>query len=129
MVGKKKVDKKKIKKKLISGLVHIKATFNNTIVTVSDANGNSFVSSSSGTMNFKGAKKSTPYASQVVASFVVTEAMKMGLKEVDVLVKGPGFGRESAIRAVAKTGVKINCIRDVSGVPHNGCRARKIRQP
>lgn len=128
MAGK-KVEKKKVKKKLISGLVHIKTTFNNTIVTVSDKNGNSFASSSAGAMNFRGARKSTPYASQMVASFVVGEAMKMGLKEVEILVKGPGFGRESAVRAVARTGVKVNSIRDVSGVPHNGCRPRKIRHP
>ena len=125
----KKTDKKKIKKKLIAGIVHIKTTFNNTIVTISDKNGNSFLSSSAGAMNFRGARKSTPYASQVVASFVISEGQKIGLKEVDVLVKGPGFGRESAIRAVARSGVRVSSIRDVSGVPHNGCRPRKIRHP
>ena len=123
-----KKNKKKIKKIVTKAIVHIKNTFNNTIVTISDPSGNTLSWSSSGALNFRGAKKSTPYASQVIASTAMTNAIKFGVKEVDVLVKGPGFGRESAIRAVAKTGVKVNIIRDVSGVPHNGCRPRKLKR-
>lgn len=125
----KKSEKKKTKKKITTGVVHIHTTFNNTIVTITDVNGNSIMGTSAGAMNFRGARKSTPYASQVVASTLIEEAMKMGLQSVDVLVKGPGFGRESAVRAIARSGVRINMIKDVSGVPHNGCRPRKVRHP
>ncbi|BBM88693.1 30S ribosomal protein S11 [Spirochaetota bacterium] len=120
--------RRKVRKVVHKGIVHIKNTFNNTIVTVSDMNGNKLVSSSAGALNFKGSRKSTPYASQVVASSAVDEAIKLGLKEVEIEVKGPGYGRDSAIRAVAKKDLKINVIRDVTGLPHNGCRPKKIRR-
>lgn len=121
-------DKKKIKKSFPKGIVHIRNTFNNTTVTVTDTAGNAFAWSSAGAMNFRGARKSTPYASEVVASAAMETAMKCGLKEVDIRVTGPGYGRESAIRAVARTGVNVISIEDVTGVPHNGCRARKVRR-
>lgn len=120
--------KKKKKINISSGIVHILNSFNNTIISVSDLTGNVLTWSSAGALNFRGAKKSTPYASQVVASTVMEEAIKYGLKQVKVLVKGPGYGRESAIRSVAKSGVKILSIEDVTGVPHNGCRPRKVRR-
>lgn len=123
------VEKKRKKKSNISsGIVHILNSFNNTIISVSDMAGNVLTCSSAGALNFRGAKKSTPYASQVVASTVMEEALKYGLKQVKVLVKGPGYGRESAIRSVAKSGVKILSIEDVTGIPHNGCRPRKVRR-
>ncbi len=120
--------RRKSKKTLSKGIVHIKNTFNNTIVTISDMNGNKFFSGSAGALNFKGSRKSTPYASQIVAGTVMDEAIKLGLKEVEIQVKGPGYGRDSAIRAVAKKDVKINVIRDVTGLPHNGCRPKKLRR-
>ena len=120
--------KKKKKSNISSGIVHILNSFNNTIISVSDMAGNVLTWSSAGALNFRGAKKSTPYASQIVASTVMEEALKYGLKQVKVLVKGPGYGRESAIRSVAKTGVKILSIEDVTGIPHNGCRPRKVRR-
>ncbi len=120
--------KKKIKKKLSKAVVHIKNTFNNTIVSVSDMSGNVIVSGSAGSYKFKGDRKSTRYAAQVVASAVFSDALKYGVKEVDIYVKGPGYGRESAIRAIAGSGVQILSIRDVTGIPHNGCRPRKIRR-
>ena len=120
--------KKKKKSSISSGIVHILNSFNNTIISVSDMAGNVLTWSSAGSLNFRGAKKSTPYASQVVASTVMEEALKYGLKQVKVLVKGPGYGRESAIRSVAKSGVRILSIEDVTGIPHNGCRPRKVRR-
>lgn len=128
MVKAKSKEKKKVKKNFLRGIVHIRNTFNNTTVTVTDMIGNVFAWSSAGAMKFKGARKSTPYASEVVASTAMDTAMKFGLKEVDILVNGPGYGRESAIRAVVRTGVNINLIKDVTGVPHNGCRAKKLRR-
>ena len=126
MVSKRK--DKKSKKHVPSGIVHIKNTFNNTLVTVTDPRGNALSWSSAGAMNFRGAKKSTPYASQVVTRLAIESAQKYGFMEAKVLVKGPGFGRESAIRTVAKTGVRILSIKDVTGVPHNGCRPKKARR-
>lgn len=128
MASKKDGSKKKIKKVVTQGVVHIQNSFNNTIVTVSDINGNVVSWASAGGLKFRGAKKSTPFASQTVAQEAVEKAMKFGLKEVSVYVKGPGFGRESAVRAVAKSGLKISMIKDVTGIPHNGCRPRKIRR-
>ena len=124
----KKKDKKKIKKVVESGIVHIQNTFNNTIVTVTDLNGNTISWCSGGAMNFRGAKKSTPYASQIVTNVAIEVAQKHGLREAQVYVKGPGYGRESAIRTVARAGVSVTLIKDVTGLPHNGCRPRKVRR-
>ena len=119
---------KKIKKNVPRGIAHIQNSFNNTIITITDIHGNAIAWSSAGSLNFKGAKKSTPYASQTVAATAVESALKYGLKDVDVYVKGPGFGRESAIRAIAKAGINVLNIVDVTGIPHNGCRPRKLRR-
>ncbi|MBN8215918.1 MAG: 30S ribosomal protein S11 [Spirochaetes bacterium] len=120
--------KKKIKRHVAQGIVHVQNTFNNTIVTVTDLTGNVISWASAGHLKFRGAKKSTPFASQVTAAAAMENAVKAGLREVKVFVKGPGFGRESAIRAIARSGVRIALIKDVTGVPHNGCRPRKIRR-
>lgn len=120
--------KNKIKKNVPKGIVHIKNTFNNTIVTVSDENGNTIAWSSAGALKFRGAKKSTPFASQAVVNEAIEKAVKMGLREVKILVNGPGFGREAAVRAVIKNGLKVTMIKDVTGIPHNGCRPRKMRR-
>jgi small subunit ribosomal protein S11 len=120
--------KKKEKKNIASGIVHIQATFNNTIITITDRNGNAISWSSAGSLDFRGAKKSTPFAAQITAENAARKAMEHGLREVDVYVKGPGSGRESAIRTLQVVGLKINMIKDVTPIPHNGCRARKRRR-
>jgi small subunit ribosomal protein S11 len=120
--------KKKEKKNIASGIVHIQATFNNTIITITDRQGNTISWSSSGSLDFKGAKKSTPFAAQITAEDAARKAMEHGLREVDVYVKGPGSGRESAIRTLQVVGLKINVIKDVTPIPHNGCRPRKRRR-
>jgi small subunit ribosomal protein S11 len=120
--------KKKKIKEVSEGIVHIKSTFNNTIVTVSDMNGNVICWASGGSCGFKGTKKGTPYAAQVAAEKAIKEAMNHGIKEVDIRVKGPGPGRETAIRAIAASGVKVSSIRDVTPIPHNGCRPKKKRR-
>ncbi|MBL8991746.1 MAG: 30S ribosomal protein S11 [Spirochaetia bacterium] len=120
--------KKKIRKNVGQGIVHILNSFNNTIVSVTDVTGNVLSWASAGNLSFRGAKKSTPFASQMTASSAMDKAVKMGLREVKVYVRGPGFGRESAIRAVARSGVRIVQIKDMTGIPHNGCRPRKIRR-
>jgi small subunit ribosomal protein S11 len=120
--------KKKKIKEVSEGIVHIKSTFNNTIVTVSDMNGNVICWASGGSCGFKGTKKGTPYAAQVAAEKTIKEAMNHGIKEVDIRVKGPGPGRETAIRAIAASGVKVRSIRDVTPIPHNGCRPKKKRR-
>lgn len=120
--------KKKEKKNIASGIVHIQATFNNTIVTISDRNGNAISWASAGSLDFRGAKKSTPFAAQITAENAARKAMEHGLREVDVYVKGPGSGRESAIRTLQVVGLKINMIKDVTPIPHNGCRPRKRRR-
>jgi small subunit ribosomal protein S11 len=112
----------------VSGVVHIQATFNNTIVTVTDKKGAVVTWSSSGTLGFKGSKKSTPFAAQIAASDVARKAKAMGMKDVEVCVKGPGSGRESAIRAIQAAGLRVTRIKDVTPIPHNGCRARKRRR-
>jgi small subunit ribosomal protein S11 len=108
--------------------VHIQATFNNTIVTISDPNGNTVSWSSAGVKGFKGSRKSTPFAAQLVAEDAARKAMEHGMKAVGVFVKGPGSGRESALRAIANSGLKITHIRDVTPIPHNGCRPPKRRR-
>ncbi|MFN4245333.1 MAG: 30S ribosomal protein S11 [Brevinematia bacterium] len=120
--------KKKEKKKVSEGIVHIKSTFNNTIVTVTDMNGNVICWASAGSCGFKNTKKGTPYAAQVAAERALKEAMSHGLKEVDIYVKGPGPGRETAIRSVIASGIKVRRIKDVTPIPHNGCRPRKRRR-
>ncbi len=111
-----------------NGQAHIKATFNNVLVTLADQYGNTISWASSGKMGFKGSRKNTPYAAQVAASAAAKEAFDLGLRRVDVYVKGPGSGRESAIRALSATGLEIATIRDVTPVPHNGCRPPKRRR-
>ncbi len=111
-----------------TAIVHIKATFNNTQVTVADNNGNTISWASSGKAGFKGSKKSTPFAAQLAASSAAREAMDLGLRRVEVWVKGPGGGREAAIRSLAAAGLEITLIRDVTPIPHNGCRPPKRRR-
>lgn len=123
-----KVKKKKEKKTVYEGMVYIQATFNNTIVTITDLNGNAVSWSSAGGLGFRGAKKSTPFAAQTTAETAAQKAMDFGLREVHVFVKGPGVGRESAIRSLGALGLKVKSIRDVTPIPHNGCRPRKTRR-
>ncbi|MFA6378317.1 MAG: 30S ribosomal protein S11 [Candidatus Omnitrophota bacterium] len=120
--------KKKVLRGVTNGEIHIQASFNNTIVSVTDTQGRVIVWSSPGHMGFKGSKKSTPFAAQITASDAAKRAKELGLETVDVYVKGPGAGRESAIRAVSAAGLKVMSIRDVTPVPHNGCRPRKKRR-
>jgi len=120
--------KRKVKKTVYEGNVYIQATFNNTIVTVTDLNGNAVSWASAGGLGFRGAKKSTPYAAQTTAEKAAKAAMDSGLQEVNVFGKGPGVGRESAIRTLGVLGLKVRSIRDVTPIPHNGCRPRKSRR-
>ena len=119
---------RRTRKNVPTGVVHIQATFNNTIVTISDPNGNTVSWSSAGVKGFKGSRKSTPFAAQLVAEDAARKAMEHGMKAVGVFVKGPGSGRESALRAIANSGLKITHIRDVTPIPHNGCRPPKRRR-
>ena len=123
-----KIHKAKGSKNITRGIVHVTATFNNTLVSVTDPSGNAIGWSSAGKMGFKGSRKSTAYAAQVVSQDACRQAMGHGLKEVDVRVKGPGSGRESAVRAVQGLGLEILSIRDVTPIPHNGCRPKKARR-
>ncbi len=123
-----RIHKAKKSKNIQTGIVHIVATFNNTLVTVTDVRGNSIGWSSAGKMGFKGSRKSTAYAAQVVSQDACRQAMSHGLKEVVVRVKGPGSGRESAVRAVQGLGINITAITDVTPIPHNGCRPKKARR-
>ncbi len=116
------------RKNITTGVVHVNASFNNTMVTVSDEQGNTVSWSSAGTMGFKGSRKSTPYAAQLAAEDAAKKAMEHGLKTVNVEVMGPGSGRESALRALQSVGLTVNMIRDVTPIPHNGCRPRKRRR-
>lgn len=125
---KKKKTKKKVAKNIPSAIAHIQATFNNTIVTISDKSGNTVCWASSGGSGFAGSKKSTPFAAQVAAEVAAKKAMEHGVKEVEVYVKGPGAGRESAIRALQAAGLTISLIKDVTPIPHNGCRPPKRRR-
>jgi small subunit ribosomal protein S11 len=126
--GAAKKAKRKAKKNILNGVVHIQSTFNNTIITISDVSGNVIAWSSAGARGFKGSRKSTPFAAQVAAGDAAAKSMEHGLKNVIVLVKGPGAGRESALRAIAAAGLKITMIRDVTPIPHNGCRQPKRRR-
>ena len=120
--------KKKIKRNVVKGVVHIKATFNNTTVSITDKNGSALCQDTGGSIGYKGSRKSTPFAAQRAAESCAQKAKKMGMKEVEVRVKGPGAGRESAIRAIQQSGLDIRAIEDVPPLPHNGCRPKKRRR-
>ena len=125
---KKTVKKRRERKNVESGAAHIRASFNNTIVTITDLQGNAISWASAGEMGFKGSRKSTPFAAQTAAETAARIAMEHGMKTVEVYVKGPGTGREAAIRALATTGLNITLIKDVTPIPHNGCRPPKRRR-
>ncbi|MDY4436059.1 MAG: 30S ribosomal protein S11 [Candidatus Flemingibacterium sp.] len=126
--AKKVVKKRRERKNIEKGSAHIRATFNNTIVTITDVAGNAVSWASAGELGFKGSRKSTPYAAQMAAETAAKAAMDHGMKTVEVFVKGPGAGRESAIRALQATGLDISLIKDVTPIPHNGCRPPKRRR-
>ena len=128
MADKKTITKRKVKRNIESGCAHIQSSFNNTIVTITDLNGNALAWASSGGLGFNGAKKSTPFAAQTVAETAVQRAASYGLREVHVYVKGPGVGRESAVRSLGAMGLKVKSISDVTPIPHNGCRPKKTRR-
>ncbi len=128
MVTKASKSKKKTKKNIPSGIAHINSTFNNTIITITDTTGNTVSWSSSGNKGFKGSRKSTPFAAQLAAEEAGKKAMEHGMKHVEVVIKGPGNGRESAIRALGSTGLNITVIKDITPIPHNGCRPSKRRR-
>lgn len=120
--------KKKLAKGIAYGIAHIKATFNNTIISITDRQGNALVYSSAGMVGFSGSKKATPFAAQIAATDVAKKAKEIGIKEVEVRVKGPGSGRESAIRAIQAAGLNVTSIKDTTPIPHNGCRPKKQRR-
>jgi small subunit ribosomal protein S11 len=120
--------KKKVKKNVPVGIVHVKSTFNNTTVTITDPTGNTISWATAGTQGFKGSRKSTPFAAQLAAEEASKKALDSGVRQVSILVKGPGAGRESALRAIQSSGLKITVIRDVTPIPHNGCRPSKRRR-
>ena len=126
--GKKKTFKKKEKRVVPTGLVHVQASFNNTIITITDPIGNVIAWSSSGSLGFRGSRKGTPFAAQQAALTAAGKATEVGLRSVDVRVSGPGSGRESAVRALATAGLDVRTIRDTTPMPHNGCRAPKKRR-
>jgi len=126
--GKRSTGKKKEKKNIPVGVCHIKATFNNTIISFADPQGNVMAWSSTGTAGFKGSRKSTPFAAKTAAEDAVRKAREHGLKQVEVQVRGPGSGREAALRALAAEGLKVTSIRDVTPIPHNGCKSPKMRR-
>jgi small subunit ribosomal protein S11 len=123
-----KATKKKVKKNVAAGIAHVQSTFNNTIVTITDIQGNVVAWSSAGASNFKGSRKSTPFASQVAAENAARRAQEHGMRSVAIFVNGPGAGRESALRAFQIAGMKVTLIRDVTPIPHNGCRPPKRRR-
>ena len=120
--------RKKEKKNIVVGVAHVAATFNNTIVTITDAQGNAISWSSAGMMGFKGSRKSTPFAAQMAAEGAGRKAMEHGMRTIEILVRGPGSGRESALRALQAVGLAVTSIRDVTPIPHNGCRPPKRRR-
>lgn len=120
--------RKKIKKNVPQGIAHIKATFNNTIINITDPEGNSIAWASAGTIGFKGSRKSTPFAAQLAAESAAKQAAEQGIRKVEVRVKGPGSGRETAIRTLQANGIEVGSIKDVTPVPHNGCRPKKKRR-
>ena len=127
-MAKRKTGKKKVKKNVPKGIAHIQATFNNTLILISDEDGNAVAWSSSGSKGFKGSRKGTPFAAQIAAQDAAQKARDNGMKRVEIRVKGPGSGRESAIRALQAAGLDVIAIRDVTPIPHNGCRAPKRRR-
>jgi len=128
MATKERAKKKKIARGITTGIAHIQASFNNTIITITDKQGNVLVWSAPGIVGYSGSKKSTPFAAQIAAADAARKAKEIGLKDVEVRVKGPGFGRESAIRALQASGLIITLIKDVTPIPHNGCRPKKKRR-
>jgi len=128
MVSKNSKTKKKVKKNIPFGVAHISSTFNNTIITITDTTGNTISWSSSGNKGFKGSRKSTPFAAQLAAEEAGKKAIEHGMKNIEIIIKGPGNGRESAIRALGSTGLNITVIKDVTPIPHNGCRPSKRRR-
>ena len=128
MVSKNSKTKKKVKKNVPFGIAHISSTFNNTIITITDTTGNTISWSSSGNKGFKGSRKSTPFAAQLAAEEAGKKAIEHGMKNIEIIIKGPGNGRESAIRALGSTGLNITVIKDVTPIPHNGCRPSKRRR-
>jgi small subunit ribosomal protein S11 len=122
------VKKRRVKKNIPSGIAHIQATFNNTIITITDPDGNVISWASAGTQGFKGSRKSTPFAAQVAAEDAAKKAMEHGMRSIDVYVKGPGGGREAALRSLQAAGFKVHLIKDVTPIPHNGCRPPKRRR-
>lgn len=128
MAAKKRTAKKVVRKNIPTGIAHIQSTFNNTVVTISDVNGNAISWSSSGARGFKGSRKSTPFAAQLAAEDAARKAYDHGMRSVAVFVKGPGAGRESALRALQQVGFRVTVIRDVTPIPHNGCRPPKRRR-
>lgn len=120
--------KKKVRKNVVRGIVHIKASFNNTLITITDTEGGAICQGSGGSVGFKGSRKSTPFAAQKAAEQAAKTAMRAGLREVDIRVKGPGAGREAAISAIQQAGLRILSIEDVTPIPHNGCRPPKRRR-
>ncbi len=124
----KKGARKKVKKNIQTGIAHIQSTFNNTMITITDVSGNTLCWSTAGGQGFKGSRKSTPFAAQVAAEECSKKAMENGIRQLSIYVKGPGSGRESAVRALQAAGIKITLIRDVTPVPHNGCRPPKRRR-
>ena len=123
-----KAGKKKVKKSVQSAVVHIQSTFNNTIITITDPSGGALAWASAGGSGFKGSRKSTPFAAQMAAEECAKKAMEHGVRQVSVYVKGPGSGRESAVRAIQAAGIKVTLIKDVTPIPHNGCRPKKRRR-
>ena len=124
----KKIFKKKVKKNIPNGIAHVNATFNNTVINITDYNGNTLAWSSCGVKGFKGSRKSTPYAAQIAAKDAGKKAMDHGVKNLEVYIKGPGAGRESALRSLQAVGFTITSIKDVTPIPHNGCRPSKRRR-
>jgi len=127
-MAKAKKVRKRVKKNIPTGVAHVQATFNNTIVTITDVAGNTIAASSAGQVGFKGSRKSTPFAAQICAENVAKKAMEHGVRQLAVLVKGPGSGRESAVRALQASGFRVTFLRDVTPIPHNGCRPPKRRR-
>jgi len=127
-MAKTKKVKKRVKKNIQTGVAHVHATFNNTVITITDVAGNTIASSSSGAVGFKGSRKSTPFAAQIGAERAAKAAMEHGVRQLGVVVKGPGAGRESALRSLQAAGLRVTYIRDVTPIPHNGCRPSKRRR-
>lgn len=124
-MAKKQVRKRRVKKNIANGIAHVHSTFNNTIITITDVHGNAIAWSSAGALGFKGSRKSTPFAAQMASEAVAKVSMEHGMQKVEVYVKGPGPGREAAVRALQATGLEISLIKDVTPIPHNGCRPPK----